>query len=254
MLSRRGASHSSPQSLQAPPAPSSGAVTRRAREQRFPRGKGGRGDVTRRHAPVKGHCRPPAPVPASPPAVPKPLRLREAPFLPGRARQARMSRRSPPPRAAGCRALPFPALPCHTVPCRAARSPHARPHVGGRGSGAGAEGAAAAEPHVGWVGAASPAARSGRRGLPCPRSPAHVQRGASGHRGGCRDQRRRRSAPRRDHIPMSSNGGEQRANIRSNQSLGTSRINSRHYSSRIGRNKGLWLLSQCAGEEASTCR
>lgn len=40
----------------------------------------------------------------------------------------------------------------------------------------------------------------------------------------------------------------------SNQSLGTSRINSRHYSSRIGRNKGLWLLSQCAGEEASTCR
>lgn len=138
----------------------------------------------------------PLPAPTAPPAGPKPRRLREARIPPGRARQAGISRR-PPPRSERRDAVRCPSLPCRVISCRAARSPHARPHVGGWGSGAGGEGAAAAEPHVGWVGAASPAARSGRRGLPCPRSLSHVQRGASGHRGGCRHQRRRRRAPRR---------------------------------------------------------
>lgn len=111
----------------------------------------------------------PAPLPL-PPRCPKAPRAAAAPIPPGRARQAALSRR-PLPRAAGCRAVPLAALPCHTVPCR--RSPHARPHVGGRGSGAGVEGAAAAEPHVGWVGAASPAA-----GAPLPALPrARTDRG-----------------------------------------------------------------------------
>lgn len=209
MLLRRGAPRCPPQSPQAPsgsefggrdPTGSGAAVPPQERRLAAPR-SGRASRLWGRDAPPRSGERPLPALRRSPlsPRCPKSPTAAEAPIPPGRARRAGVSRQPPPPspERRDCRALPFRALPCHIVPCRAARSPHARPHVGGRGSGAGGEGAAAAEPHVGWVGAASPAARSGRRGLRWPRSPAHVQRGASGRPSGCRHQRRPPRAPSR---------------------------------------------------------